>query len=469
MLRFLSRSSLRFNTYVTQLISALPYASRHDPEVSSEGSIDPLGTYPVAEQLASRLGSPGVRERQRNLRFLTLCCIGWELMESLPRDIEPGDPSATLEQCFEWLVVESLAGAADDEDGDSRRGLPGIMKAKRCLEQRIHLNADRYLSMPSVFGFFGVYRTLSEYLELSAHADGHPYLKPTGSALMNIWRKEQGLPGFSAHSEGEGKSQFRALAEAFRATVKAGQVVSDKRALKFIQEKMHHLKGSGVRERAELRRLVTEQGQDAAAQNRRELIAAIQSAKGRRLMEAANPDAEALLHKEILRPDASSRLAPILDAIRAYESFIGAIHSIFDELRHYFPREQSSLPLVAAAKLIPDFKARSAMIATLRSEALKSLAFAPELATRFDRTFSVLADPARGADFLRILIAHHQKVQKEKPPKGKASWIEMSGDVIAVRPGYQLDKPPAKDGRFVYFYRARPLFDFLRSSESRDA
>ncbi len=37
--------------------------SEYDPPLTSEGSIDPLGLYPIADALGVRL-VPGVRERQ---------------------------------------------------------------------------------------------------------------------------------------------------------------------------------------------------------------------------------------------------------------------------------------------------------------------------------------------------------------------------------------------------------------------
>ena len=40
-----------------------PLLSEADPKESQEGTIDPLGTYPIADALAVRL-APGVRERR---------------------------------------------------------------------------------------------------------------------------------------------------------------------------------------------------------------------------------------------------------------------------------------------------------------------------------------------------------------------------------------------------------------------
>ena len=50
-------------------MTLMPMLSDSDPAESAEGSIDPLGIYPIADTLASRM-VPGVRERQRHP---TLC------------------------------------------------------------------------------------------------------------------------------------------------------------------------------------------------------------------------------------------------------------------------------------------------------------------------------------------------------------------------------------------------------------
>ncbi len=51
----------------------MPLLSEADPRVSAEGSIDPLGTYAIADALAVRM-IPGVRERQQELLALPMLC-----------------------------------------------------------------------------------------------------------------------------------------------------------------------------------------------------------------------------------------------------------------------------------------------------------------------------------------------------------------------------------------------------------
>ena len=54
----------------------------YDPIGSSEGSLDPLGLYLIADQLAMKL-VPGVRERMLRVRFLTAMAVGALVTEGL--------------------------------------------------------------------------------------------------------------------------------------------------------------------------------------------------------------------------------------------------------------------------------------------------------------------------------------------------------------------------------------------------
>jgi len=48
-----------------------PFLTKYDPPGSSEGTLDPLGPYLIADQLATKL-VPAVRERMLRIRFLVV-------------------------------------------------------------------------------------------------------------------------------------------------------------------------------------------------------------------------------------------------------------------------------------------------------------------------------------------------------------------------------------------------------------
>ena len=60
----------------------LPFLTVYDPPGSSEGSLDPLGLYLIADQLAMKL-VPGVRERMLRVRFMTPMTVGALVTEGL--------------------------------------------------------------------------------------------------------------------------------------------------------------------------------------------------------------------------------------------------------------------------------------------------------------------------------------------------------------------------------------------------
>src|SRR4051794_7791268 len=70
---------------------SLPFLTAFDPPATSEGTLDPMGLYQIADQLATRL-VPGIRERMQRVRFLTAVAVGSVVAEGL--DGDPARPDA---------------------------------------------------------------------------------------------------------------------------------------------------------------------------------------------------------------------------------------------------------------------------------------------------------------------------------------------------------------------------------------
>ena len=85
----------------------MPLLSEADPKESAEGSIDPLGMYPIADLLASRM-VPGVRERQKHPRFLTILAASLSLCGQFDDETVASDGVSEPWMVFEWYVVEGL-------------------------------------------------------------------------------------------------------------------------------------------------------------------------------------------------------------------------------------------------------------------------------------------------------------------------------------------------------------------------
>ena len=60
----------------------LPFLTSYDPPGASEGTLDPLGLYQIADQLAVLL-VPAVRERMQRIRFLSAMAVGALVTEGL--------------------------------------------------------------------------------------------------------------------------------------------------------------------------------------------------------------------------------------------------------------------------------------------------------------------------------------------------------------------------------------------------
>ena len=121
------------------MAAAFPFLTTYDPPGTSEGSLDPLGLYQIADQLAMQL-VPAVRERMLRIRFLTAMAVSSLVIEDLEGD--PRHPDATPYLVWEWLVVEALTREMGDDP--SIRGVPGTGVTRATLAQHKYVDARSY-------------------------------------------------------------------------------------------------------------------------------------------------------------------------------------------------------------------------------------------------------------------------------------------------------------------------------------
>jgi hypothetical protein len=186
-----------------------PLLTEKDEGESSEGGLDPLGTEPMADVLASRL-APGVRERQERPRFLTAIAVSRSLCADLGEEAIGRDGLTEPWLVFEWYVVQGLVLMVGRRPIDLR-GLPGRLKAEQALRDNVPLSPKRYLKTPATTGFHGVYGVLAEALGIKR--DG--LLGEQGYELLSLWSKEQGLAGFCGHGKWAGQATARATPRGF--------------------------------------------------------------------------------------------------------------------------------------------------------------------------------------------------------------------------------------------------------------
>src|SRR5262249_3140146 len=116
-------------------MSAIPFLSAYDPLGSSEGTLDPLGLYQIADQLATRL-VPAVRERMQRARFLTAMSLGALVTEGL--EVDPGQPETEPFLIWEWLVVEAIIRTFGNDA--ALWGVPGTLVTRRALSEYGYLD-----------------------------------------------------------------------------------------------------------------------------------------------------------------------------------------------------------------------------------------------------------------------------------------------------------------------------------------
>jgi hypothetical protein len=422
-----------------------PLLSEKDDVVSSEGGIDPLGLYAIADALALRL-IPGVRERQSRLRFLTAIAVSLELCREFDEDEVASDGITPPWQVFEWYFVEAMARTAAGADDYS---IPGSLKAATALKEGVPLSAARYLKTPTVFGFHGVYRLLSRNLGIESEGQ----LAATGHELLVIWSKEQGLDGFSGTGGGPGVPVRKQIADALcEGMAKASTCRSAGwKGWDFFRNHLA-LSTAGPREQEFLTNALL----DTGAGFRDEVIRFLVSKEGADLL---NQDGSEKRFHQALRAHASNELRLLLDAIEAYEEFARLITDAFLDCLCEMTRKAGKTSPSVLGKLQNVQRAAERVPEIFDEVAMRLEPFGESI--RFCHAFSPLSERTHAAVWIESLLEHHRKNQKQKPPAGKNSWFEKFDDgSVIIRPLYRRDKPGIGGDGYVHTYRTGSLWSF---------
>ncbi len=423
----------------------LPFQTAFDPPQQVEGTLDPLGLYSIADALGVRL-APGIRERQRTPRFLTLALVGHAACEGLDEVPSPNRPPAWL--VYEWLIVSALVDRL--QGNEDLRGIPGQEKIKECMARHEAICASNYLKTPSVFGFHGIYRIFGTKAGLF-DSNGNIYRR--GHDVLYAWQRDQKLSGFLEEGGEVGKVRSE-----IRSVVKQGQVEgrlgNPSRPLReWIAIHLNPYR-PGLAEQGALWDAVT-----ATDELRGEYALLLVSGDGQRDWFASD-GSESHYHKRIIHR-CGNRLQHLLRAVQRFERLARLLTDAFDEARF---RMSSEISPVNAEWL---GQGRCMKIAAKEcnaafSDALELLGdIDPTARGRLEEQFAWAGEPTDASSFATRLLDHHAKVQHNKPPNGKRPWFDAFGDGrVAIRPGYTLKESEAKPGRYVHAYRTRPIWDF---------
>ncbi len=425
-----------------------PLLTELDPLAKSEGSIDPLGMYPIADVLAMRL-APGVRERQAHPRFLTATAVSLAVCSKFDEDVIAKDGESEPWQVFEWYVVEGFVRQI--RDSDRLRGLPGVEKARSAVRDGVPLSAKRYLKTPRVFGFHGVYRTLSRTLGIETAGR----LGETGYELLEMWAKEQGVIGFYDSSAGPGAEWRRRLVEAVQDGLKQGSVARSNTwsGWDFLANHLAHLR-IGKKEAQVIARALLKDAEG----HRREVLEFLISRAGQRALGEDAHFSERAFH-EALRERSGPGLAMLLEAIDTYEQFARLLQDAFDDCLYTMSLAKGRRKVTELSEA-PSVKRAAEEIPSLFEKLIEILSPFGQ-SQRFQEVFEALSHRVPADEWLARLLDHHQRVQRRKPPQGKAPWIEQFDDgTFMVRPAYARESGGLHKNEYVHAYRTGPLWSF---------
>ena len=423
---------------------AFPFLTTYDPPGTSEGTLDPLGLYQIADQLAVQL-VPAVRERMQRVRFLTAIAVGALVTEDLEDDLTQRDASPYL--VWEWLIVEAIVRHLQDED--AIWGVAGRHMGRRAIEQHGYLDARSYLKTPRIFGFHGVYKRLAVHLGL---VDVHLHRGPNTERLADAWARDRGVGSLGGASDTLKRWQAgvrRSLGERPRARPGWSGDAWQELATAFAPG------ACKARERRCLQELL--HSSDDRSLGALPTIWQLQQEFGDKDYD------EERLHNRLQQERSEYR--PLLEAIRKYEAFARSLQDAFDALRAQAAAPDAQGFVVSQIARDKDFR-RSVSGLDKRFEAAygalgetRLVGTSPQY--MFRERFAAFAEPLDPASCATALCEHHVEVQRRKSADGKRPWFDRLGpDRIYIRQDYREPRREIQPGQYLHAYRGQPIRRF---------
>ena len=414
------------------------YRSEFDPKDSDEGGVDAVGLASMGEYLG-QLYLPGLLERQRRPRFLSLAVIGLSIKADVENIIGKKEYPTTFWEAYEWVIVTGLISSKDPEI----KNLPSSDKAKNAMAQNKPLNADRYLVTPSVFGFHGVYKFLLKNLGL----ENHDLPGESCQQLLQAWAKDQKILGFVG-VDGVGATERKDLVKIIAETIQQGQVARawNYRGWDFIYRNFHPLK-LGPSEKEVIANLLLNEP------NRKEVLLFLNSKKGKKyLKDEQNTQRQFLTD---LKKEITGNLKKTLDVILRYEQFARSLNDVFyDALVELSGNSLGLTPIEISKSVESKNKNFSKQLLQHYEDAFKAIKDHPDinLLSRFD-TFKSFEQKLSSSDCINAVLTHHLSIQQNKSTGAKNPWVfEVQGRWM-VRASYAHRNQATHDDSLVNLYR----------------
>jgi len=425
---------------------SLPYLTSYDPPGSSEGTLDPLGLYMIADQLATRL-VPAVRERMQRIRFLTPMTVGALVTE----DLAPNDrhPNVLPYLVWEWLVVEAIvrSGGAGE-----LWGLPGSYVVRKAVDEYNYVDERSYLKTPRVFGFHGVYKRLAIRLGL---VDSHlRFRSPHGEELVHEWSRDRGLGTF-----GSDHPLFQKWRRAVEVSLRESPVRS-RTSPRWTKDEWKELADAFVphrfrrREKKCFTRFLHATGEDQ--------LGALPPIWNLLTKLDGQDFNERGFHRELRA--VAPEFGVVLDGIGAYEAFCRNLTDAFDIVRAEGSRQDVKGFEVPSLGKDSEFHAIADRSHILYLDALQQISEVDPLAeSKLIDRFERVAEPLPMEQFALSVCEHHEAIQKDKSRDGKRPWFDRMGpNRIYVRQNYRVQRPGISPDVYVHEYRTNPIHRFYR-------
>jgi hypothetical protein len=424
----------------------LPFLTVYDPPGSSEGTLDPLGLYQIADQLGVLL-VPAVRERMQRIRFMTALAVGSIVTEGMEDNPKYRDASPYL--VWEWHLAEAMVRREVDI-GDIN-GVPGSLVTRRAVGQHGYLDAKSYLKTPRIFGFSGVYKRLAVHAGI---LDSHLAPGPLAERLVDAWARDMGFGGIKGaqHTINRWRDMVLAGLSQKPPRTKVPSAETWKELALFFAPA-----AAKAQERKTLRGVLNDEGSRKLGALPR--IWKVLAGQGDREIE------EERVHKQLGREDATLR--PLLHAIQQYEVFARSLQDAFDVLRALASAKDAEGFTVTDAAGDKSFADALANLET-KARAV-SIGFTDlggpgtALCNLFDGRFGRFMEPLSASDCALVLCSHHEVVQKAKSAEGRRPWFDRIGESrIYMRHAYRTARRENLPGRYLHGYRAYPIERFFR-------
>ena len=412
-----------------------------------------MGLQAISDSLAGDL-VPGITNRMSRPRFVTAIAAGALATESLLEEIA-ADGASTPSICFEWLLVEGFARSHEIKNNQPR-AIPGIQKARSVVDRNQRLSLATYLKVPSVFGFTGVYKPFA----IDSGIVDRDIL-PAGDScfeLVEAWEGSQNLRGFAAGVSGTDGGRLRA-----RITDAVRTALREKRCSVPVRSDLF-----GILSRA----LNPDTAPKKERQYLRSLVMSLHFEQRTELAQLILPIASEIANRSISEADAilevekscSPELSLAIGRLVAFEQFSSRIDLGFRNLcmisagrtGPITPQDVSQDPFTRqCAKELPDLFRRAADV--LGGSGIQD---------SFIESFSAFDARVSPSNLMELFLAHHRKIQENKPPSGKRSWFEEVGSGWEIRPGYDNHRQDVPINSFVHPIRISALARFLIDTET---